>query len=126
MNLLNDLPGVPSAVGPYSQAVRCGGLLFCSGQIPIVPETGKIEASDVEGQAKQVFSNIRNALKSQGLGMSSIAKATVFLTNMADFPKVNAIYAEEMQGHRPARSTVQVSALPLGAQVEIEVIAELS
>ena len=98
MNLLNDLPGVPSAVGPYSQAVKCGGLLFCSGQIPIVPETGKIQAPDVEGQAKQVFSNIRNALKSQGLGMNSIAKATVFLTNMADFPKVNAIYAEEMQG----------------------------
>jgi 2-iminobutanoate/2-iminopropanoate deaminase len=125
MTLLNDIPGAPAAVGPYSQAVKCGDFLFCSGQIPLLPTSGKIEVQDVEGQTRQVFANIRAVLTGQGLGMSSIVKATVFLTDMADFPKINPIYATEMEGHRPARSTVQVSALPLGAKVEIEVIARV-
>lgn len=125
MELVNNTPNVPAAVGPYSQAVRCGGLLFCSGQIPIQPASGKIEAADVEGQARQVLANIRTLLKAQNLDMNHVVKATVFLTSMADFPKVNPIYDEAFQGHKPARSTVAVAGLPLGALIEIEVIAEL-
>lgn len=125
MELVNNTPNVPAAVGPYSQAVRCGGLLFCSGQIPINPATGKIEAADVEGQARQVLGNIRALLTAQNLDMNHVVKATVFLTSMADFPKVNPIYEEAFQGHKPARSTVAVAGLPLGALIEVEVIAEL-
>jgi 2-iminobutanoate/2-iminopropanoate deaminase len=125
MELVNNTPNVPAAVGPYSQAVRCGGLLFCSGQIPIQPASGKIEAADVEGQARQVLANIRTLLKAEKLDMNHVVKATVFLTNMADFPKINPIYDEAFQGHKPARSTVAVAGLPLGALIEIEVIAEL-
>jgi len=125
MELVNNTPNVPAAVGPYSQAVRCGGLLFCSGQIPIQPATGKIEAADVEGQARQVLANIKALLKAQNLDMNHVVKATVFLTSMVDFPKVNPIYGEAFQGHKPARSTVAVAGLPLGALIEIEVTAEL-
>ncbi len=125
MELVNNTPNVPAAVGPYSQAVRCGGLLFCSGQIPIQPASGKIEAADVEGQARQVLANIKALLKAQNLDMNHVVKATVFLTSMADFPKVNPIYDEAFQGHKPSRSTVAVAGLPLGALIEIEVIAEL-
>ncbi len=125
MELVNNTPNVPAAVGPYSQAVRCGGLLFCSGQIPINPATGKIEAADVEGQARQVLGNIKALLTAQNLDMNHVVKATVFLTSMADFPKVNPIYDEAFQGHKPARSTVAVAGLPLGALIEVEVIAEL-
>jgi 2-iminobutanoate/2-iminopropanoate deaminase len=125
MQLINNAPSVPTAVGPYSQAVKHGGFLFCSGQIPIDPATGKIDASDVEGQTKQVLANIWALLASQGRKMSDVVKATVFLTDMADFPLVNAIYASSFADHKPARSTVQVAALPLGALVEIEVIVAL-
>lgn len=126
MELINNAPNVPAAVGPYSQAVRSGNLLFCSGQIPINPATGKIEAPDVEGQARQVLSNIHSLLGSQGLDVSRVIKATVFLKDMADFPKVNPIYEESFKGHKPARSTVAVAGLPLGALIEIEVIVELA
>lgn len=125
MTLINDTPNVPSAVGPYSQAVRSGSFLFCSGQIPIHPASGKIEATDVEGQAQQVLANIQALLQAQGRAMSDVVKATVFLQSMADFPKVNPIYEAAFQGHKPARSTVQVAGLPLGALVEIEVIVEM-
>lgn len=124
MTLVNDTPRVPAAVGPYSQAARSGGFLFCSGQIPINPASGKIEAADVEGQARQVLANIEALLLAQGRAMSDVVKATVFLHSMADFPKVNPIYEAAFQGHKPARSTVQVAGLPLGALIEIEVIAE--
>jgi 2-iminobutanoate/2-iminopropanoate deaminase len=124
MDLINNAPAVPQAVGPYSQAARSGDLLFCSGQIPINPATGKIEATDVEAQAQQVFSNIRALLQSQGLTLNHVIKATVFLQDMADFPKVNALYEGAFGSHKPARSTVQVARLPLGALVEIEVISE--
>jgi 2-iminobutanoate/2-iminopropanoate deaminase len=117
-------PKAPAAVGPYSQAVRSGSLIFCSGQIPIVPGSGKIEAADVEGQIRQVIANIRAALSAEGLGLEHVIKATMFLQDMADFPKVNPIYEAEFAGHKPARSTIQVAKLPLGALVEIEVIAE--
>lgn len=125
MDLINNVPNVPAAVGPYSQAVKHGGLLFCSGQIPINPAAGKIEAADVEGQARQVFANISALLASQGLAMTDVIKATVFLQSMADFPKVNPLYEAAFGGHKPARSTVAVAGLPLGALIEIEVIAAL-
>lgn len=126
MELINNAPNVPAAVGPYSQAVRSGSLLFCSGQIPINPATGKIEAKDVEGQAKQVLSNIEALLQSQGSNFRRVVKATVFLKEMADFPKVNPIYETAFGGHKPARSTVAAAGLPLGALIEIEVIVEMS
>lgn len=119
-------PNAPVAVGPYSQAVRSGNLLFCSGQIPIDPATGKIEAADVEGQARQVIKNIRAVLATEGIGLQHVIKATMFLQDMADFPKVNSIYEAEFAGHKPARSTIQVARLPLNALVEIEVIAEVA
>jgi 2-iminobutanoate/2-iminopropanoate deaminase len=122
MELINDAPNAPMAVGPYSQAVKIPGLLFCSGQIPIDPAAGKIVAEEVEGQTRQVFQNIRAVLASQGLTLQNVAKATVFLTSMADFPKINPIYEAEFAGHKPARSTVAVAGLPLGALIEIEVI----
>lgn len=125
MELINHAPNVPAAVGPYSQAVRSGNLLFCSGQIPINPATGKIEATDVEGQARQVLANIQALLLSQNLDFSHVVKSTVFLQNMADFPKINPIYEQAFHGHKPARSTVAVAGLPLGALIEIEVIVEL-
>ncbi len=125
MELINNAPNVPTAVGPYSQAVKQGGLLFCSGQIPIDPAVGKITATDVEQQATQVLSNIRALLASQNRKMSDVVKATVFLVSMADFPKVNPIYEAAFEGHKPARSTVAVAGLPLGALIEIEVIVAL-
>ena len=119
-------PDAPAAVGPYSQAVRTGNLLFCSGQIPIDPATGKIEVQDVEGQVLQVFKNIRAVLSAEGLTLANVVKATVFLQDMADFPNLNPIYEAEFAEHKPARSTVQVAKLPLAALVEIEVIAEIA
>ena len=113
----------PKAIGPYAQSVRTGDLLFCSGQIPLNPESMKIEAASIEDQTRQVFENVKAVLAASGLGLSRVVTATVFLKDMADFPAVNEIYAEYMGGHTPARSTIQVAALPLGAMVEIEVIA---
>ncbi len=124
MQLVNNVADAPAAIGPYSQAVKSQGFLFCSGQLPINPASGKIEATEAEGQATQVFANIRALLASQGLGMQNVVKATVFLQDMADFPKVNPLYDAAFEGHKPARSTVQVAKLPLGALIEIEVIAE--
>ncbi len=126
MELIQSAPNVPAAVGPYSIAAKSGDFLFCSGQIPIAPESGKIEATDVEGQARQVLANIQALLQSQGRSMAHVVKSTMFLTDMADFPKVNPIYAEAFGAHKPARSTIQVAALPLGALVEIEVIVACS
>ena len=119
-------PNAPTAVGPYSHAVRTGNLLFCSGQIPIDPASGKIEAQDVEGQVRQVIKNIRAVLAAEGVGLEHVVKAMVFLQDMADFPKVNPIYETEFAGHKPARSTVQVAKLPLAALIEIEVVAEIA
>jgi 2-iminobutanoate/2-iminopropanoate deaminase len=123
MDLINNTPNVPAAVGPYSQAVKLGNLLFCSGMLPIDPAQGKIVATDVEGQAQQVLTNIRALLTAQGLSLAHVVKSTVFLKDMADFPKVNPLYEAAFAGHKPARSTVAVAGLPLGALVEIEVIA---
>ena len=117
-------PHAPAAIGPYSQAMRSGNLLFASGQIPIDPATGKIDATDFTGQALQVFANIKELLNAVGLDVSHVVKCTVFLKDMADFPTLNPLYAAAFGEHKPARSTVQVARLPLDALVEIEVTAE--
>ena len=114
----------PAAIGPYSQAVRTGNLLFASGQIPIDPATGKIDATDFTGQVQQVFANIQGLLSGAGLALENLVKCTVFLKDMADFPVLNPLYAAAFGDHKPARSTIQVAKLPLDALVEIEVVAE--
>ncbi len=114
----------PAAVGPYSQAVRSGQLLFCAGMLPLVPASMKIEAEEIEGQTRQVLANLAALLESAGLSLASVVKSTVFLKDLADFAKMNALYAAAFGDHKPARSTVQVAKLPLDALVEIEVVAE--
>jgi 2-iminobutanoate/2-iminopropanoate deaminase len=114
--------GVVTPVGPYSQAIRHGNLVFCSGQLGLDPESGKL-VEGIEAQARQSLTNIRALLAAAGTSLSHVVKATVFLLDMGAWPVVNGIYAEFMGDNRPARSTVQVAALPLGGLVEIEVIA---
>lgn len=113
----------PGAVGPYSQAIRTGDFLFCSGQIGIDPATGKLVEGGLEAQTEQVFKNIKAVLEAAGATMDHIVKATVFLKDMADFKKVNQIYARQFQPPFPARSAVAARDLPLYVDVEIEVIA---
>jgi len=113
----------PKAVGPYSQAVWANDLLFISGQIPIDPETGKFVSEDVQKQTKQVFNNLGAILQEAGLSFENIIKATVYLTDMNDFAKVNEVYASYFDKDYPARAAFQVVMLPLGAKVEIEAIA---
>lgn len=117
--------GAPAAVGPYSHAVRSGGLLFCSGQVALDPTSNTLVGGDVAAQTRQVFANVRAVLAEAGLGLGDVVKATVFLQTMDDFQAMNAVYAEAFGDHRPARSTVAVAGLPLGARVEVEVIAEV-
>ncbi len=113
----------PAAIGPYSQAVKVGEFLFCSGQIGIDPVTKKLVGDDVETQTLQVIENIREVLKASALDLSDVVKTTLFLSNMDDFPVVNDTYGKAFKAHRPARSTVQVTRLPLDALIEIECIA---
>lgn len=115
----------PAAIGPYAQAVTAGGFLFTSGQIPLDPATGELVGGGFEAQARQVLSNLRAVLASAGCSFSDVVKATVYVADLADFPKLNALYGEAMGDHRPARSTVQVAALPKGALVEIDLVAKL-
>ena len=114
----------PAAVGPYSQAIDCGDLLFCSGQIPLVPETGLMVAGGIEAHARQMFSNIRAVLNAAGMDFANVVKTTVFMTDLTQFAVFNSIYAEYFPENPPARSCVEVSALPKGALVECEVIAK--
>jgi len=114
--------GAP-AVGPYSPAVRLGNLLFCSGQIPIVPETGALADGGVAGQTARVLENIKILLADQKLNFTNVVKTTVFMTDLSQFAQMNEVYAQYFKGDHPARSTVQVVALPKGALVEIEVVA---
>lgn len=116
-------PNAPAAVGPYSQAVRCGELVFLSGQIAINPATGKLVEGDITAQATQVCKNIAAVLESQGLTLANVVKTTVFITDIKQFAVVNEVYAQHFPTPCPARSCVEVSALPLGALVEIEAIA---
>jgi 2-iminobutanoate/2-iminopropanoate deaminase len=115
----------PAAIGPYSQATVAGGFLFTAGQIPLDPANGEIVPGDVVAQATQVLANLAAVLKAAGCGWGDVVKTTVFLTDMADFPRVNEVYAAALGAARPARSTVQVAALPRGVSVEIELVAKL-
>jgi 2-iminobutanoate/2-iminopropanoate deaminase len=113
----------PKAIGPYSQAIRANGLVFCAGQTPIDPAVGKLIEGDVPAQTRRVLENIRAILDAAGTSLTKVVKTTVFLTDMANFKAMNEVYAEFFPEHPPARSTIAVAGLPLGAQVEIECIA---
>jgi 2-iminobutanoate/2-iminopropanoate deaminase len=114
----------PAPVGPYSQAVEVGGFIFCSGQIALDAKTGEVFTGDISEQTRRVMENIKAVLLCADLCFDDVVKTTIFLTNMGDFAKVNAVYAESFKMSPPARSTVEVSALPKGVNVEIEVIAK--
>jgi 2-iminobutanoate/2-iminopropanoate deaminase len=116
----------PAAIGPYSQAVRAGGFVFLSGQIPLDPVTGDMVGKaphDVEAQTRQVLKNLEAVLTAAGTSFDKVVRATIYLTDLADFAKVNAIYGERFPNHSPARATVQVAALPREANVEIDLVA---
>jgi 2-iminobutanoate/2-iminopropanoate deaminase len=113
----------PAAVGPYSQAVRVGSTVYCAGQIPLDPKSGQIVPGDIAAQTRRVLENIAAVLRAESLGFENIVKTTIFLTNLSDFQTMNEIYGSYFKKEPPARSTVQVPALPKGANVEIEVIA---
>lgn len=115
----------PAALGPYSQGIVAGGLLFASGQVPIDPATGELAGATIEEQAKQVFENLGQVLAAAGAGFGDVVKTTVFLTDLANFATVNEIYAGYFQQPYPARSCVQIGALPKGSLLEIELIAKL-
>ena len=118
-------PSAPAAIGPYSQAIRAGNLLFLSGQIPLDPDTGLLVEGGVEAQTRQVFHNIGEILKAGGTSFDGVISATVYLADMNDFAKVNEIYATYFSAPAPARATVQVARLPRDSRVEIQVIASL-
>ena len=123
MNII-ETKKAPAAIGPYSQAITTGGLVFTSGQIPIDPASGSIAANDIAGQARQAIQNLAAVLEAAGSGLDKVVKTTVFLKDMNDFAAMNAVYAEFFtEGSYPARSAVQVARLPKDALVEIEVIA---
>ena len=113
----------PAAIGPYSQAVDAGDFVFVAGQIPVYPPEGKIVEQSAAGQTRQVIENIKAILAAAGLGLEDVVKTTVFLASMDDFREMNQVYGTYFQNEPPARATVEVSALPLGARVEIEAIA---
>ncbi len=113
----------PRAIGPYSQAIRVGDLVFAAGQTPIDPATGNLVEGDIETQTRRVLLNIKVVLEAAGSGLDKVVKTTVFMTNLGDFARMNAVYGEYFPANPPARSTVQVSALPKAAQVEIECVA---
>ncbi|MBW2425385.1 MAG: RidA family protein [Deltaproteobacteria bacterium] len=114
----------PAPVGPYSQAIRAQGLVFASGQIPLDPTTGEIVGGEIEDEARQVLANLRAVLQAAGSDLDHVVKATVYLTDLSLFPRVNAVYAEAFESEpAPARVTVGVASLPLGARVEIDAIA---
>jgi 2-iminobutanoate/2-iminopropanoate deaminase len=113
----------PTAVGPYSQAIAAGPFLFCSGQIPLEPGTGILIEGDVSSQTGRVLQNLAAVLRAHGLGLEHVVKTTVFMTDLANFGEMNSAYAQYFPSDPPARSTIQVAALPKGANVEIEAIA---
>ncbi len=115
----------PAPIGPYSQAIRAGGFLFCSGQIPLDPASNQLVEGDVKAQTKQVMENVAAVLKEGGATFDHVVKTTIFLKSMGDFPLVNEIYGSYFTGIPPARSTVEVARLPKDVSVEIEVLAHL-
>lgn len=118
--------GAPAAIGPYSQAIVTGQLLFCSGQIPLDPVTGQMVEGDVGAQTRRVLENVRAILVAAGVTFDDVVKTTVFLADMNDFAAMNGVYAEYFSAPAPARSTVQAARLPRDARVEIEVVAQLT
>lgn len=118
-------PGAPPVAGPYSPAARAGDFVYLAGQVGIDPATGDLVAGGVGPQARQVLANIAAVLRDCGGGFDDVVKTTIFITDLADFGEVNGIYAEVLGAARPARSTVQVAGLPLGAAVEIEAVIHL-
>ncbi len=123
MQRIISTDSAPKAVGPYSQAVAFGNLLFCAGQIPLDPATGELVAGDVAAQTERVCENIRAVLAANSMTLADVVKTTVFLLTMEDFAAMNAVYAKHFPEPFPARSTVAVAGLPRGARVEIEVTA---
>jgi 2-iminobutanoate/2-iminopropanoate deaminase len=113
----------PKAIGPYSQAIVSGDLVFTSGQIPLDPKTQEMVKGDIRAQAERVMENLRSVLEAAGASFGQVVKTTIFLADLADFAAVNEVYGKRFSGSPPARSTVQVAALPKGARVEIEMIA---
>ena len=113
----------PAAIGPYSQAIHTGELVFVSGQIPLEPKSGKLEVSSIEAETQQVLRNLRAILEAAGSSLPRVVKTTIYLTNLEDFAAVNAVYGEFFSDAPPARATVQVAALPMGARIEIDAIA---
>ena len=123
MNQAVSTSNAPSAIGPYSQAIRSGNTIYVSGQLPIDPATGAFAGEDIAAQTRQSLTNVKAILEAAGLTMDNVAKTTVFLAHMSDFAAMNAVYAEFFtEGNYPARSAVEVGALPKGALVEIETI----
>ena len=116
----------PQAIGPYSQAVKTGNLIFISGQIPLNPQTGDLVSGSIEDQANQVIENIKNICLAAGYGLEDIVKITIFLTDLGNFAKVNEVMTEHFSEPYPARSTVEVSGLPLGVNVEIEAVVGIN
>ena len=115
----------PKAVGPYSQAIRAGDFIFTSGQIPLDPASGELVQGGIKEQARQVMANLKAVLEAGGSDFSKVVKSTVFLDDLKNFGAFNEVYAEYFPGDRPARSTFQVAGLPLGAKIEIEMIATI-
>lgn len=120
-----DTELAPKAIGPYSQGVKANGLLFTSGQTALDPATGELVEGDFEAQVHRVFKNLEAVLKEAGTGFDRVVKATVYVTDLGNFAKLNAIYAGYFGAHKPARTTIQASALPKGTQVEIDFVALL-
>lgn len=119
-------PKAPAAIGPYAAAIKSGNLIFCSGQTPLNPETMEIQGTTIEEQTQVALKNLEVVLQTQACDRKHIIKTSVFLKNFADFPKMNATYAAFFGDHTPARTTVEVSRLPMDALVEIECIAEIN
>ena len=115
----------PAALGPYSQAIKVGNTVYCSGQIPINPATGTIDAVTVEDQTRQAITNLRNVLEAAGGGLCNVVKTTVFISDMNDFAAINGVYAELFGDTKPARSCVEVARLPKDVKIEIEAIANV-
>ena len=122
MKTIISTPGAPAAIGPYSQAVEAGGLIFISGQLPVDPATGNIMGADAAQQTEAVLKNIEAILKSRGLSLDNVVKTTVFMADLKEFQKMNEVYARFFAKDPPARATIEVKALPKAALVEIEAV----
>ena len=125
MNEVVSTENAPGAIGPYSQAIKANGMVFCSGQIPIDPETGQFVSDDVAEQTEQVFKNLEAVLKAAGADLGKVVKTTVFLADMNDFTAMNEVYGRWFSENKPARATIQAARLPRDARVEIECIATM-